>query len=71
MNMEMQTSISIFFILLSEKSRVRDCASSCQTEIADRISRLSSYFYSSWDLTPEPSLLSTIFSGDMENDADM
>ena len=58
----MQTSISIFFILLSEKSRVRDCASSFKTEID---------FYSSWDRTPEPSLLSTIFSGDMENNADM
>ena len=48
--------------------RVRDCASLCQTEM---ISRLYSYFYSSSDLTPEPSLLSTIFSGDMENNADM
>ena len=43
-NMEMQTSISIFFILLSEKSSsrfYRECV--IVTEIADRISRFSSY----------------------------
>ena len=80
MNMDMQTPISILFILLSAKSR-GSSEGTCfvqahvrqRSPIAFRDFTVFSILFETYKcaVSPEPSLLRTIFSVDTENNADI